>query len=734
MGPAQMMSSSSNNNTSTATPFLCSLCPTSKSFTRKAHLERHIRTHHSVGSPLNCHFCSKEFRRSDLLKEHHIRCEFRGDRPIPVGIVGRKRRACDRCSQRKISCTGQIPCDRCITAGVVCEKTSPPAGGISVIGGGSGSGSGSGNGNGGSGIDTSQQQLSLSWQTTLTTSSTGTAGSQGTPRGSELDSSVPEEESDDEADNIDDDGNGSDPPDLRGSIEYLLNGQSQGSLGFVQVFPLSATPDEEDSDSPITNGISVPTTATAIPITISSVPQPTPFDMDFSLNYDASILPDIDLNMLFGEMGYLMNIGLEPNALWDPHLFSEHSSPATTTDLDVYDAHASFLRPELFKVVQSFQLPEGSPEYRRAVETVESVTGDLLQRFTNSFFRHWHKHGPIIHIPSYSPSTCATVLILAMCCIGGLYVKDAGEIRRCRGLLDIAEVYIFGRDYLKNEYEFCAYSTGNSSGKTYKDIDWEDFEKLQAAYLMIVVQTWAGHKIAKRRIRQQRFARVVELARQLRLPSAHHTHPPASPADFRAWVRTETAIRLQNIMLTMDCAFVIFNNCTPRISGTEIEQLDLPCASASFSAASFAQLMAIPSPPVRGVKVMKTLRMSFVTPWPTMPVLTTMDLFVTVHVLYVLLTLDLSSQITPTPTSLAAMRQGIDFWMKSWNAARHRYQESDWKSLGLERTSDRYWVLVKAVFLAFEKDIKEGRRRGLCARSDIDESGQHLKEFLAKRK
>ncbi|KAF3289374.1 hypothetical protein TWF970_003155 [Orbilia oligospora] len=612
MGPAQMMSSSSNNNTSTATPFLCSLCPTSKSFTRKAHLERHIRTHHSVGSPLNCHFCSKEFRRSDLLKEHHIRCEFRGDRPIPVGIVGRKRRACDRCSQRKISCTGQIPCDRCITAGVVCEKTSPPAGGISVIG-----GSGNSNG-GGSGIDTSQQQLSLSWQTTLTTSSTGTAGSQGTPRGSELDSSVPEEESDDEAENIDDDGNGSDPPDLRGSIEYLLNGQSQGSLGFVQVFPLSATPDEEDSDSPITNGISVPTTATAIPITISSVPQPTPFDMDFSLNYDASILPDIDLNMLFGEMGYLMNIGLEPNALWDPHLFSEHSSPATTTDLDVYDAHASFLRPELFKVVQSFQLPEGSPEYRRAVETVES--------------------------------------------------------------------------------------------------------------------TWAGHKIAKRRIRQQRFARVLELARQLRLPSAHHTHPPASPADFRAWVRTETAIRLQNIMLTMDCAFVIFNNCTPRISGTEIEQLDLPCASASFSAASFAQLMAIPSPPVRGVKVMKTLRMSFVTPWPTMPVLTTMDLFVTVHVLYVLLTLDLSSQITPTPTSLAAMRQGIDFWIKSWNAARHRYQESDWKSLGLERTSDRYWVLVKAVFLAFEKDIKEGRRRGLCARSDIDESGQHLKEFLAKRK
>ncbi|KAK6358088.1 hypothetical protein TWF730_007443 [Orbilia blumenaviensis] len=722
MGPSQMMNNTSNannnannstpsNSTATATtPFLCSLCPTSKYFTRKAHLERHIRTHHSVGNPLNCHFCSKEFRRSDLLKEHHIRCEFRGDRPIPVGIVGRKRRSCDRCSQRKISCTGQIPCDRCITAGVVCEKTSPPAGADS------------------------SQQLSLSWQTTLTSSSAGTAGSQGTPRGSELDSSVPEEESDDEAENVDDDGTGSDPPDLRGSIEYLLNGQSQGNLGFVQVFPLSATPDEEDSDSPIASGSNVASVTTAIPITISSVPQPTPFNMDFSLNYDASILPDIDLNMLFGEMGYLMNIGLEQNTLWDPHLFSEHSSPATTTDLDVYDAHASFLRPELFKVVQTFQLAENSPDYRRMMETVESVTGDLLQRFTNSFFRHWHKHGPIIHLPSYSPSTCATVLILAMSCIGGLYVKDPVEIRRCRGLLDIAEVYIYGRDYLKNEYEFSAYGGLNGPTKTYKDVDWEDFEKLQAAYLMIVVQTWAGHKIAKRRIRQQRFARVLELARQLRLPSAHHTSAPDSPADFRTWIRTETAIRLQNIIITMDSAFVIFNNCTPRISAMEIEQLDLPCAAASFSANSYAQLMSVPSPPVRGIKLMKTLRMSFVTPWPAMPVLTTLDLFVTVHVLYVLLTLDLSSQITPTPTSLAAMRQGIDFWIKSWNAARHRHQEGDWKTLGLERTSDRYWVLVKAVFLAFEKDVREGRRRGLCSRSDIDESGQHLKEFLAKRK
>ncbi|KAF3908990.1 hypothetical protein ABW20_dc0108659 [Dactylellina cionopaga] len=590
---------------------------------------------------------------SDLLKEHHIRCEFRGDRPIPIAVVGRKRRACDRCSQRKISCSGQIPCERCITAGIVCEKTSP--------------------------ADTSQ----LAWQNSVNSNNSR----------SEVDSSVPEEEEEEESDE-EDDGCSSDPPDLRGSIEYLLNGQAQGNVGFVQVFPVSTTPDEDEEGG----------MASTIDIdAISVLPQSASFDMDFNMGYDASILPDIDLNMLFGEMGYLMNIGLEPNSLWDPHIFSEHSSPATATDLDVYDAHASFLRPELFKIVQSFQLGEESVEYQRAVEAVELVTGDVLQRFTISFFRHWHKHGSIIHLPSYSPSTCATVLILAMSCIGGLYVKDQNEIRKCRNLLDIVEVYIYSRDYLKHEYEFCQPYGANSipnDKRTYENVDWEDFEKLQAAYLIIVVQTWAGHRVAKRRIRQQRFTRVLELARQLKLPSAHHKIHPTNAEEFMKWIRVETAIRLQNIMLTIDCAF----------------------------------LMVVPSPPVRSIKVLRTLRMSFMTPWPVMPELNTLDLFVLVHVLYVLLAQDLSSQIEPSATALAAMKQGIDFWMKSWNAARHRYPENDWKALGLERTSDRYWVLVKAVFLASEKDIKEGRRVLLGPRSDIDESGSHLKEFLAKRK
>ncbi|KAF3929903.1 hypothetical protein AA313_de0201984 [Arthrobotrys entomopaga] len=548
------------------TPFLCSLCTTSKYFTRKAHLERHIRTHHAVGNPLNCHFCSREFRRSDLLKEHHIRCEFRGDRPIPVAIVGRKRRACDRCSQRKISCTGQIPCTRCINAGVVCEKTSP-----------------------------NDNSSSQSWQNSINSNTSR----------SEVDSSVPEESDEEE------DGNGSDPPDLRGSIEYLLNGQSQGNVDFVQVFPVSTTPEEDDVAN-ISNQMSV-------------LPQTDPFGMDFEMNYDACILPDIDLNTLFGEMGYLMNIGSESNSMWDPHIFSERSSPATTTDLDIYDAHASLLRPELFKVLQSFQLIEGSMEYQRAVEAVELITGDVLQRFTNSFFRHWHKHGAIIHVPSYSPSTCATVLILAMSCIGGLYVKDQSEIRRCKNLLDIAEVYIYGRDYLKDEYELSQTRGLPSESRTYENVDWEDFEKLQAAYLMIVVQTWAGHQLAKRRIRRLRFTKVLELSRQLKLPSAHHKIHPRNPEEFMKWIRVEAAIRLQNIMLTIDCAFVIFNNSLPRISLAEIEHLDLPCAAASFAANSFAQLMSVPTPPVRGVKVMKTMRMCLTAPWATIPELNTLD-------------------------------------------------------------------------------------------------------------
>ncbi|KAK6341491.1 hypothetical protein TWF696_008564 [Orbilia brochopaga] len=681
-----------------ATPFLCSLCPAPKYFTRKAHLERHIRTHHSVGSPLNCHFCGKEFRRSDLLKEHHIRCEFRGDRPIPVAVVGRKRRACDRCSQRKISCTGQIPCTRCINAGVVCEKTSP--------------------------ADTSQ----------LWSGSVSGSVSSNTPARGSVDSSVPEEDDDGEGSGSeDDDGTGSDPPDLRGSIEYLLNGRSHGNVAFVSVFD----PGADEDTAALTAGVAVP-----VQMQLQLPPHnPSAFDqlMDFTINYDMGFLPDMDINTLFDEMGFMMTVGMEPNAIWTSPFPSEHPSPSAETDLDRYEQHARFLKPELEKLVVSFQLMEGTMECYAAWDALELITGDVLQRFTNSYFRNWHRHGTMIHYPTYSPMTCPTVLILAMSLIGGLYVKDQTELRRARNLLDIAEAYIYSRDYIRDEYEAYQPYLGSFPNpneiptKTYEDVDWEDFQKLQAAYLVIVVQAWAGDRVAKRRTRQQRLTRVVELSRQLRLPSAHHKVHPTNPKEWEHWVRVESAIRLQNIMLTIDRAFIIFNNTTPRLSLTEIEELDFPCVPASFNAASFEAMMALPVPPVRGVKVMRTLRMSFTSPLPAMPELTTFDLFILVHELYLVLAQDLSSQITPAPSSLTAMKQSIDWWIKAWKTTRARYSESEFKALGLERTSDRYWVLVKALYLAFDKDIREGRRVLLGSRCDIDESGSHLKEFLAQR-
>ncbi|KAJ6263043.1 Glucan 1,3-beta-glucosidase [Drechslerella dactyloides] len=694
------------------TPFLCSLCPAPKYFTRKAHLERHIRTHHSVGSPLNCHFCGKEFRRriaadnggsSDLLKEHHIRCEFRGDRPIPVAVVGRKRRACDRCSQRKISCTGQIPCTRCINAGVVCEKTSPPA-------------------------DTSQ----------LWSGSVSGSVSSNTPARGSVDSSIPEEEDDAEASGSDDedDGTGSDPPDLRGSIEYLLNGRSHGNVAFVSVFD----PGADEDAAILAEAAAAAAAGMPMQMQIPLPPHnPSAFDqlMDFTINYDMGFLPDMDINTLFDEMGFMMSVGMEPNLVWTSPFPSEHASPSAETDLDRYEQHARFLKPELEKVVVSFQLMEGTREYFAAWDALELITGDVLQRFTNSYFRNWHRHGTMIHHPTYSPMTCPTMLILAMSLIGGLYVKDQTELRRTRDLLDIAESYIYSRDYIRDEYEayqpYPGSSPTESSKKTYEDVDWEDFQKLQAAYLVIVVQAWAGDRVAKRRTRQQRLSRVVELARQLRLPSAHHKVHPTNHKEWERWVRVESAIRLQNIMLTIDRAFIIFNNTSPRISLTEIEELDFPCVPASFNAASFEAMMALPVPPVRGIKVMRTLRMSFTSPLPAMPELTTFDLFILVHELYLVLAQDLSSQITPAQSSLTAMKQSIDWWIKAWKATRARFSDADFKALGLERTSDRYWVLVKALYLAFDKDIREGRRVLLGSRCDIDESGSHLKEFLAQR-
>ncbi|TVY93686.1 Gastrula zinc finger protein [Lachnellula willkommii] len=102
-------------------PSTCNQC--GKKFQRKAHLLRH-QQQHSGDRPYSCKFCSKTFKRSDVLRDHFSRCDRRGNSAIPNSLErGRKRHACDECSRLKVKCDNNVPCRKCKEFGRTCVKS-----------------------------------------------------------------------------------------------------------------------------------------------------------------------------------------------------------------------------------------------------------------------------------------------------------------------------------------------------------------------------------------------------------------------------------------------------------------------------------------------------------------------------------------------------------------------------------------------------------------------------------
>ncbi|KAF8805042.1 hypothetical protein BYT27DRAFT_7243474 [Phlegmacium glaucopus] len=92
----------------------CSMCPAT--FTRKTHLDRHIRSHMNERT-YHCETCEFQFTRSDLLARHKKTCGERRSR----------RKSCEACVKAKVKCNLQHPCQKCIVRGITCEFTNDPA-------------------------------------------------------------------------------------------------------------------------------------------------------------------------------------------------------------------------------------------------------------------------------------------------------------------------------------------------------------------------------------------------------------------------------------------------------------------------------------------------------------------------------------------------------------------------------------------------------------------------------
>jgi hypothetical protein len=82
------------------------------------------------------------------------------------------------------------------------------------------------------------------------------------------------------------------------------------------------------------------------------------------------------------------------------------------------DQRAFDIREKL-KYTAATQNPPHLPS-KELLAAIELITADTLAAYIKLYFRHWHKHAPMVHEATFNPSTAALPLVLALMSLGGM--------------------------------------------------------------------------------------------------------------------------------------------------------------------------------------------------------------------------------------------------------------------------------------------------------------------------
>ncbi|KAG9241572.1 hypothetical protein BJ878DRAFT_536451 [Calycina marina] len=517
----------------------------------------------------------------------------------------------------------------------------------------------------------------------------------------------------------------------RNSIGFLLNRPSDAD--FIREFPKDVTlsPQPHSASSArfsqlvaLRNGYE--------PVGAMSSTSVPPYD-----EYGQSMGPDIDV--------FLRNLEFD-NFERQTHNYDMRGDnilmmpgPDGLLDPNAMEPRAFEIREKLVYSAQTLHQANMLP--KELVDAIGTVTGVNMLKWIKLYFKHWHHHGPIVHEPTFNSCTSAIPLVLALMSLGGMYSADESDIAQLRLLLDIVEHYIYSVPSISDEYDL--------PDRTYirpgegAPLEWQrcQLEELQGAYLICILQYWTGNTIARTRIRQQRFTRVVAIMHHLEMQTAQHSpnYVINDQQSFNYWILKESYIRTATIATMLDNAFGVFNNVSPRFQWAEID-LAFPSDDQFFKIANYEQLIIAQRFPSRKMKI-KDAFMSLFTSAQSADYnlrvlkeghLTALDLQMLIHFLYThiwgslynnpLLHLPQQSLSTVVSPFKIAMLN----WKTIWDDTRSRFPESEWNKLGFQRTAETCYDTVMMLVNVWER--KGGRFPPMpsdCAKGD------HLKRLLS---
>lgn len=194
----------------------------------------------------------------------------------------------------------------------------------------------------------------------------------------------------------------------RNSIGFLLNGS--GETDFMREFPKSTTmsPNNKAADfsSLLSKGKRFESAA-------GDLPGPSMYQ-EFGHMIQESNL-DVFLSHLefttFEQRTNNWQMPGENMILWS-------GSDALPVNRAAMDQRAFDIREKL-KYTVARQNPPHLPS-KELLAAIELITADTLAAYIKLYFRHWHKHGPMVHEATFNPSTAALPLVLALMSLGGM--------------------------------------------------------------------------------------------------------------------------------------------------------------------------------------------------------------------------------------------------------------------------------------------------------------------------
>lgn len=211
---------------------------------------------------------------------------------------------------------------------------------------------------------------------------------------------------------------------------------------------------------------------------------------------------------------------------------------------------------------------------------------EKLERYLVAFWSLWYPNWPAFHKPTFSSTEKPAKLLAAMALIGASLTSDKTEHVQARRWGFAIERWIFsshelGGDFLgedsKHQETVCRCKLGGL------------LDELRACYAMMLFMTWEGTAEQKSRARRLRFSQIIDMSRRLIRLNPNRGSPAAFiktenlTQGWKEFIFQEELARTLVYVFMIDCAYTLFNNCSPRLG---LQELNIPlvCPEICFQA------------------------------------------------------------------------------------------------------------------------------------------------------